>query len=690
MTPFGKDARTQNGATPLQLALVVGLAALIAFAGLGTLRRVLASWDLGQMPHLYWLPDHALSLYLITPITALATALFFLAPGLLLSAVYGRTKTAALWLVSAFAAALAVNVAATTVFQLASGVVLTGLGFFWLIAAVNLACLLIASFRLASRASLRLELAGQGGDLAMAALLFWGLLVLMAPKFYWENFSGDGSGSLQFSRLYIHTLWPFWPPEAGVIKQAPGLTSFLFVIPESWFVRLWGETEFSVRLPHMMGLALLYPVVTGLIRVARPMAVLRLVDHLLIAAALCLYSLSVIYSGGYHPWFGDSPMPAARETLAMVCFLGYILAFIEDRRALMMTAGLLAHLSIPTGGLWLLLWPLAVGLVWRPLPRARLRFAVLVLAVAAAISLLVPILVGLLGLPFPGSEFSAAAVADRLRFVAFTDWNRFAFLAVPLGILPALSLLTWRRQDQIARALTLVSVVFFVFFYLQGYRVLLHHFIPAMIPPLVVMWRSPLVALPFARLVVLGGLVLGTWLAWPKDMGLHHHDRDFAAFIATEGPRYDSAAPLDGERFRGFAPAALDTFHELFGQLLPIGYGDTEPGERFYGAPLVWWFYSEFPKPEGQKINYVIKPLSDATPEDGTLFKDYDGYGLYIRDMALFDEQRALKLPYDTGAAILATPRDVIFGRGSKWPKHWSDRLVIDLVPMAKRLLGKQ
>ena len=118
--------------------------------------------------------------------------------------------------------------------------------------------------------------------------------------------------------------------EAGVIKQAPGLTSFLFVIPESWFVRLWGETEFSVRLPHMMGLALLYPVVTGLIRVARPMAVLRLVDHLLIAAALCLYSLSVIYSGGYHPWFGDSPMPAARETLAMVCFLGYILAFLVD------------------------------------------------------------------------------------------------------------------------------------------------------------------------------------------------------------------------------------------------------------------------------------------------------------------------------------------------------------------------
>ena len=172
-------------------------------------------------------------------------------------------------------------------------------------------------------------------------------------------------------------------------------------------------------------------------------------------------------------------------------------------------------------------------------------------------------------------------------------------------------------------------------------------------------------------------------------MGLHAHDRAFAAYIQTEGAFFDSGKPADGERFRGFDPRALDVFHELFGRLLPIGYGTTEPGERFYGAPLVWWYYSEFPKAEGQAINYIVKPLSEATGADGTLFDSYEGYGLYIRDMALFDQHRSQKLPYDTGAALLATPRDVMFGRGPKWPQTWSDRVVIDLVGIAKRILGR-
>ncbi len=61
----------------------------------------------------------------------------------------------------------------------------------------------------------------------------------------------------------------------------------LFVIPESWFVRLWGEWEFSVRAPLLMYLALLYPVLTQLIRTGREAAAaLRPADHALIVAAL--------------------------------------------------------------------------------------------------------------------------------------------------------------------------------------------------------------------------------------------------------------------------------------------------------------------------------------------------------------------------------------------------------------------
>ncbi|MCY1125277.1 hypothetical protein OU426_00270 [Frigidibacter sp. RF13] len=682
-------ARLRSDQTALRLALLVILSGIVTALTIAPVRETLSLWALGAGPRPYFIPSHALSLYLVTPAAALAASFFFLAPGLVLAAGFGREKGAAHWLVAGLAAALVVNTAAVTAAELLLGRGLTGASFVALIGGLNGACIGLLALRMAGGTPLRVSLKGQGGDLLAAAVLFWVALILMAPKFYWENFSGDGSGSLQFTRNLIHSHWPFWSPEAGVIQQAPGLTSFLFVIPDSWFVRLWGEWEFSVRILTLTALALLYPVLTALIRHGRPGAELRPADHLLLMAALGLYAFANIYSGGYHAWFGDSPMPAARETLAMVAFMGYILAFLDNRRALMVTAGVMAHLSIPTGGLWLLLWPIAVWLVGRPRPIGALRTAALTLAVAAAISVLVPVVVKLAGLPIPGNEFSAEAVVQRLRFVAFTDWNRFAFLAVPCGLLPALALLTWRRQDRTARALTLLTLAFFLFFYLQGYRVLLHHFIPAMIPPLVVMWRSDLMERAGAQLAVALGLLAALWLAWPKDVGLHHHDRDFAAFIATEGPRYASAAPAEGEKFRGFDPKALDTFHELFGRLLPIGYGESEPGERFFGAPLVWWYYSEFPKAEGQTINYVLKPLADATPDDGTLFDSYDGYGLFIRDMALFEAHRTQRLPIDTGASLLATPRPVLFGRGAHWPESWSDRTVIDLVGIAKAILGK-
>jgi len=682
---MGAPAPSHRGL--LMLGLVVLLAAALSLAGIAPLRAVLDLWDLGTRENPYWIPDHALSLYIVTPLTALATSVFFLAPGLILAATFGRDKRVAAWLVSGLAISLVLLSAVIAAFQLASGIVLRGGGFFALVLGVILVCLGLAALRLRAGRPWRLRLASEAGDLWIAAGMFWLILALLAPKFYWENFSGDGSGSLQFARLHIAEIWPFWMDAAGTIKQAPGLTSVLFVLPESWFVRLWGETEFSVRIPHMMYLALLFAVLAALVRAGRDV-VLRAGDRAMIAAALFVYSVSVIYSGGYHSYFGDSPMPAARETLAMVAFMAYILFFIEDRRWLMAAAGIMGFLTIPTGGLWLLLWPAAVIATWRPLPRGRLVAAGAVLAVAGAIAILGPHLIRLAGLPVPGAEFSAEAVVTRLRFVAFTDWNRFAFLAVPGGILPALFVLSWRWQDRIARALTLVTVVFFLFFYLQGYRVLLHHFIPAMIPPLVIFWRSPLLEraalAPALRLGAGLGLVAALWLAWPKDIGMHGYERSFGQFIATEGPRYASAPRAEGERFRGFEPKALDTFHELFGRLLPQGYEDDTPKQRFYGAPLVWWYYSEFPKPEGQIVNYVLKPLADAVPGDGRLFDSYDGYGLFIRDEALFEAHQRTILPADTGAPILMTKRSVIFGRGAKW----GERIVIDLVPLARRMLG--
>ena len=669
------------------LGLAVLVSAAVTLAGLPGLRDTLMQWDLGLGDSPYFLPGHALHLYLLTPATALATCVFLLAPGLILASVFGREKHAAAWLVSGLTAAILVHIGVTTVFQLATGIVAKGTAYFWLILALDIACLGIAGLRLAAGQQHRLRLQGQGGDLWVGLGLFWLCLVLFAPKFYWENFTGDGSGSLQFARLYIAKLWPFWTPEAGPIRNAPGLTMVLFVIPESWFVRLWGEWEFSVRAPLLMYLALLYPVLTQLIRTGREaLPALRPADHALIVAALLLYTLANVYSGGYHVYFGDSPMPAARETLALICFLGYALFFIEDRRWLMLATGVMTHLVIPTGGLWLLMWPAAVFLTFRPIPWARLFVAAGIVGVAGFISVILPKIIAMIGLPFPGDEFGAGNIVTRLRFVTFADWSRFAFWAVPAGILPALFLLTWPKQDRIARALTLVTLGYFLFFYLQAYRVLLHHFIPAMIPPLVVMYRSDLWARhqPGLRIAAAVLLALSVWLSWPREMKMHGFERVIGQHVATEGPIFDRAPRGDGDRFRGFDEKALDIAHVLLGNLFKMTYGEDDPKERYYGAPLVWWYYSEFDKPEGQVVNYVLKPLDQATEADGTLFDQKDGYGLFIHDMALYEAHGATKLPVDTGAAIYITPRTVIYGHGAKR----GDRFVFDIVPPIKRMLG--
>ncbi len=671
------------------LAVLVLLAGAAVWTGLGTLRDTLMQWDLGASATPYFLPAHALSLYIVTPLVTLAAAFLFLAPGLILTAVFGREKHAAGWVVSGLATTIVIHIAATTAVQLASGVILKGPAYLAFVLALSALSLLIAGLRLSQGAGSRLRLGPSIRDLWIGAGLFLLCLILFAPKFYWENFTGDGSGSLQFARLYIHDLWPFWRPEAGPIRNAPGLTMVLFVFPESWFVRLFGEWEYAVRAPLLMYLALLYPVMAQLIRTGRDhLPELRATEVALIVGALLLYVLANVYSGGYHVYFGDSPMPAARETLALVCFLGYILFFVEFRPWLLVATGVMTHLVIPTGGLWLLMWPAAVVLVWRPIPWRPLFWAAGVLVLAGFVSVILPKIIAGLGLPFPGNEFGADNIATRLRFVSVEDWRHFAFWAVPVGILPAVFLLTWRSQDRLSRALTLVTIAYFLFFHVQAYRVLLHHFIPAMVPPLIVMWRSPLMqegrlAQPLRGLAAIL-IAVSTWLSWPE-MKMHTFERVIGQHVQTEGPIFDVAPKGDGDRWPGFDQKGLDVAHVLLGKLFPMTYGEDDPKTRYYGAPLVWWYYAQFPRPEGQVVNYIVKPLDQATAADGAAFATEQGYGLYIRDPELYRQHAETRLPVDTGAAIYVTPRTVIYGRGTR---TLDGRRVFDLVPPIKRILG--
>ena len=87
-----------------------------------------------------------------------------------------------------------------------------------------------------------------------------------------------------------------------------------------------------------------------------------------------------------------------------------------------------------------------------------------------------------------GAVAGAGSTLSRLRYLTFFDWRRFAYIVFPGGILPALTLLMFWRQDRFSRALTVVTSVLFFFFYFTAF-IALHHFVVGMVLPVVVFWR---------------------------------------------------------------------------------------------------------------------------------------------------------------------------------------------------------
>jgi len=668
----------QPEASSVYIFYVVSLlSAALVFVALGPIQSVLSLHALGSGPSPYFIAERALVLNFFVPLSVVAIAIFFLSPGLLIAAAFDTRRDGVRWLLKGFFISLVLITLTTIVVQGVVGTVIRGGAFYLIVLALMLASLGFSAFRLSKRRHGDLNFGAQRVDFVFAAVTGFLVLALMSAKFYWENFSPDGSGVLYFTRLFINTSWPFWPADAGTIQKAPGLTSFLFALPSTWFVRLIGENEFAVRAPHILYIGLLYVVLLGLIRVGRE-ARLAIGDHVLIVAALLIYTLSVIYSGGYNPYFGDSPMPGARETMVVALFLGFVYFFATRQNAMMFLTGLLGYLSLPTGGLWLLLWFMAVVVIWRPLPKNRLTLVFLLMALCALGGMFLPYAFHALGLPYSlGGEFNARNIINRLRYVSFIEPHRIAFWAVPLGIVPVVSLVFWKWQDRLSKTLTLVAVVFFVFFYLQGYRVLLHHFIPAMFPPLIVMWRSDILQQAdkwlISRATIAAGLVLAVFLAFPNKPGLYTVSREIGRQIEVRG-----------EHFEGFRSDAVDTAHDLLGDLFPIRYKNGAAEENFFGGPLVWFHYAREPKPEGQVINYVMQPMDQPAPDGARLNGSHNGQGLYILNEELY--QKHLKNGDTThfGAPVFYTTREEIFGRGARW----GDRFVIDLVQIARNILG--
>jgi hypothetical protein len=252
----------------------------------------------------------------------------------------------------------------------------------------------------------------------------------------------------------------------------------------------------------------------------------------------------------------------------------------------------------------------------------------------------------------PGQEYGPYGLLRRFKYFQWSDWGRLAFLIVPCGILPAGALLAWRWQDKVARVLTFVTVAYFCFFYFQAY-ISLHHFVPAMVLPLVVFWRSDLVKTARHRRILLGGVaiagVLALVLSLPQSAAPDTSGRLIGSMIEDRVGGYDTYDPVAFRRA------------EVLQHLFPNDWDLRVPDERYGGSPLVWNYYAHRTQGKRQDANYLMQRAGLESPPGMRLVADENDVRLCVRSDSVWEGHLSMRPPSPVGSRLYTIPRWRLF-----------------------------
>ena len=648
-------------------------AAFAACAGLvlaaGSLGERIAGIYPGAIPaHPYFIPAHAAVLYLLWPAVVLATLFIIVFPGICLALLRRPPTSLAPLVVEGFALSMAVQILVQVLVSAWIPERSPRAVVFLLIGTGAVSWLLLAARRHHRRdvpwaAEDRRRLAWLVVLPALAAMI-------LLPVLSWQDFNPDGLEAFSTGRsLFSHAL-PLMPNgrAAGI-----GLGMLTEAYPIHWFIALIGPVEAAARLPVILVIPVLF---AGLMSLAELGAVrrLRAGEEAALALGLAAVIVTIVYNASYHVYSADMASPGAIDFLAATFLVGATLGWFTRDGPGFTVCTLLGFFTRPTMLLWLVLlglgWLIAAPREWRRL--AWIAAGLLGCLVAGAVFERV---VGpLAGLSF---EQDSGALGHRLRFLRFTDVQRFAFLVVPSGFLAALALLAWRRQDALARALSAATVGYFAFFYVIAFTAP-HHFLPAMLIPLAVLWRVALTRSPSRSLIVaaVAGALVGLVLSLPRTLEV---DRSMRAI----GAETDYRIGEYGDGFAGYRKAFEG--RRVLDSLFPTWQTGGDPAHERIGHAWVQVHYARRGAPTGDPANYVVLPVAEPPPADLTLVAADTIAALYVRDVQLWQRERHSPPRTDFRSWIYDLPRTTLL---EVWgaPAGAYD---VDLRALLNRVLGR-
>jgi len=620
--------------------------------GQPVLGQVASLSDLAGSANPYFIPDHAALLYIAAPLVVLGACILFFSPGMLLILAMNSAKSLGQWVLFGFGVSLVGISLAAGIFQAISHQPLQGTAFAWLVVILSGICLGFLVIRVMRKHPVGFPLQSRIDWITLISMVIvpFAIIVLLAPKFYWENFNGDGAHAIETARLLLFRVLPFWNPDSGNITGFPGLSSMLFAYPMSWFVRLFGDTEAAARVLYILCLIVLYAALLALIEIRNPIK-FGIPERFLLWFALFIITIVLAYNATYSPYFADLAMPASQDILALVAFLGYTFAFENKQKGWVLLFLILSMLALPSGIILVGFWLLSVAIINRPIPWKSILFSLGIIFAFAIFSFLAPLLLKLVNLPAPGQEYGLIYTLSHFAFFQVADFSRILYVLIPAGIFPALSLLAWSWQDRIARQFTILTVLYFLFLYFPAYTAL-HYFFPLMIFPLVVFWRIPW-SQKFGHEtirygIVLAGLTVALIISIPKNLHIDTNARSVGETIDNRVGDYWQLEPAAYRSTR------------ILRQVFPLDWDASVPDDAYGGSALAWNYYSRR-KDLNSPINMVIQGINENPPLGMELLISDDEFEVFILDRNILDEQQSLKPPTPAGDTLFSIPRGFLF-----------------------------
>lgn len=625
------------------LSLVVSAALSAPVAGVSHL------WPEGLPPNPYFIPGQALLLYVAVPLFAAAAVGMLVAPGVLTVIAWDGDRPAS-WgsvLSRGFLLAYVGRTGLHSLVKLLGGSL--GPGVFWTGEVVLLLAAAVA-FAVRWRAGALVCPTGPLRRVALLAAVPAALALLLLPQLFWQDFTEDGLEALEIGWSLNQFVVPRFPNDTGFMGLGIGMLSM--APPVSWFIQLLGPTEAAARLPLVLYLPLAAVVIMSLAEVGRRR--LGPLEGGIVLAALAAYVAIMGFSATYDRYAADFSAPTAFETLTLLCLSAGLLALWERRTPTFLAFVALGYLARPTALMLVLLLGVSTLVVMGGDDRRRmLRDVAFALGVCVAAIVLYEKIY--LDWASGGAmSYEADSVLHRYRYLRLFDARRFLWVMIPGGFLPFLSLFAWRRQDPLSRQLSVVLVLYFLSFFFPAF-VALHHFVPVMVLPVVVLLRLAPDAAPrgFTR-VAFGSAVVGLALSLPWHYHVDRSSRELGSRFAFEVGQYGYETSPAEHR------AALDSRGAVF-QLFPATWDVPDASVRRVGAALPFLHYSWRSGSALQHADYAIVPESEQAPGGFLEVGRARGAVAYARDPDQWEADLAAPPPVEFGNPIFVLPPETLF-----------------------------